>query len=146
MPTSGSPVVTFGELLVGIGLIVGALTGFAAFFGSFMNMSFMLSGSASSNPVLFVLAIGVILGWKVAGYYGVDRWLLPVLGTPWATPASWQQPVQRATPRPPGRRPTGRPQATAVSRHPRQPGGGVAIPGRRTGAVSGTDDGAYAHG
>ena len=76
-------VVTFGELLVGIGLIVGALTGFAAFFGSFMNMSFMLSGSASSNPVLFVLAIGVILGWKVAGYYGVDRWLLPVLGTPW---------------------------------------------------------------
>ena len=59
------------------------LTGFAAFFGSFMNMSFMLSGSASSNPILFFLAIGVILAWKVAGYYGVDRWLLPVLGTPW---------------------------------------------------------------
>ncbi len=76
-------VVTFGELLVGIGLIVGCLTGFAAFFGSFMNMSFMLSGSASSNPILFFLAIGVILAWKVAGYYGVDRWLLPVLGTPW---------------------------------------------------------------
>ncbi len=76
-------IIAFGELLVGLGLIVGALTGFAAFFGSFMNMSFMLSGSASSNPVLFALAIGVILAWKVAGYYGVDRWLLPALGTPW---------------------------------------------------------------
>ena len=51
--------------------------------GSFMNMSFMLAGSASTNPVMFALAIGVILAWKVAGYYGVDRWLLPMLGTPW---------------------------------------------------------------
>jgi thiosulfate dehydrogenase [quinone] large subunit len=76
-------VITFGELLVGVALIIGALTGVAAFFGSFMNMSFMLSGSASSNPVLFFLAIGLILAWKVAGYYGVDRYLLPVLGTPW---------------------------------------------------------------
>jgi thiosulfate dehydrogenase [quinone] large subunit len=25
----------------------------------------------------------VILAWKVAGYYGVDRVLLPMLGTPW---------------------------------------------------------------
>jgi thiosulfate dehydrogenase [quinone] large subunit len=46
-------------------------------------MSFLLAGSASSNPVLFVLAMGLILAWRVAGYYGVDRWLLPMLGTPW---------------------------------------------------------------
>ena len=67
----------------GIGLIVGCLTGIAAFFGALMNMSFLLAGSASINPVLFTLAIGLILGWKVAGYYGVDRYLLPMLGTPW---------------------------------------------------------------
>ena len=24
-----------------------------------------------------------MLAWKVAGYYGVDRYLLPMLGTPW---------------------------------------------------------------
>jgi len=48
-----------------------------------MNMSFLLAGSASSNPVLFTLAIGLMLAWKVAGYYGVDRYLLPMLGTPW---------------------------------------------------------------
>ena len=48
-----------------------------------MNMSFLLAGSASSNPVMFTLAIGLILAWQVAGYYGVDRYLLPMLGTPW---------------------------------------------------------------
>ena len=79
-------VITFGEIAVGIGLILGALTGIAAFFGALMNMSFLLAGSASSNPVLFTAAIGLILGWRVAGYYGVDRYLLPMLGTPWRSP------------------------------------------------------------
>lgn len=76
-------VITLGEIAVGVGLIVGMLTGLAAFFGALMNMSFLLAGSASTNPVLFTLAIGLILAWKVAGYYGVDRYLLPRLGTPW---------------------------------------------------------------
>jgi thiosulfate dehydrogenase (quinone) large subunit len=76
-------VITFGEIAVGLGLIFGVLTGFAAFFGAFMNMSFLLAGSASTNPVMFTLAMGIMLAWRVAGYYGVDRWLLPVLGTPW---------------------------------------------------------------
>jgi thiosulfate dehydrogenase [quinone] large subunit len=80
-----APLITFGEMLVGIGLILGALTGIAAFFGAFMNMSYLLAGSASTNPVLFALAVGLIMAWKVAGYYGLDRVLLPVLGTPWAS-------------------------------------------------------------
>jgi thiosulfate dehydrogenase (quinone) large subunit len=75
--------IVFGEIAVGLGLVFGILTGFAAFFGAFMNMSFLLAGSASTNPVLFTLAIGLILAWRVAGYYGVDRWLLPRLGVPW---------------------------------------------------------------
>jgi thiosulfate dehydrogenase [quinone] large subunit len=75
--------ITIGELAVGIGLILGLLTGVAAFFGAFMNMSFLLAGSASTNPVLFTMAIGLVMAWKVAGYYGVDRYLLPMLGTPW---------------------------------------------------------------
>jgi uncharacterized membrane protein YphA (DoxX/SURF4 family) len=36
--------ISFGELLVGLGLIVGALTGIAAFFGATMNMTFLLAG------------------------------------------------------------------------------------------------------
>ena len=75
--------ITFGEIAVGVGLVLGLLTGVAAFFGAFMNMSFLLAGSASTNPVLFTLAIGLMLAWKVAGYYGIDRYLLPLLGTPW---------------------------------------------------------------
>ena len=75
--------ITFGELAVGVGLLLGALTGLAAFGGALMNMSFLLAGSASTNPVLFTMAIGLILAWKVAGYYGLDRYLLPMLGTPW---------------------------------------------------------------
>ena len=76
-------VITFGEMAVGIGLLLGALTGIAAFFGAMMNMSFLLAGSASTNPIMFTLAVGLILAWKVAGYYGLDRYLLPLLGTPW---------------------------------------------------------------
>ena len=72
-----------GELLVGIGLILGAFVGIAAFFGAFMNFNFMLAGSASTNPVLFLGAVLLMLAWKTAGYWGLDRWLLPVLGTPW---------------------------------------------------------------
>jgi thiosulfate dehydrogenase (quinone) large subunit len=75
--------IVFGEMAVGLGLIFGVLTGVAAFFGATMNMSFLLAGSASTNPVLFTLAIGLILAWRVAGYYGLDRYLLPMLGVPW---------------------------------------------------------------
>ena len=75
--------IAVGELAVGIGILVGALVGIAAFFGATMNMSYMLAGSASTNPVLFALTIGLILAWRVAGYYGVDRFLLPILGVPW---------------------------------------------------------------
>lgn len=76
-------VIAVGEVLVGIGLIVGALVGVAAFFGTFMNFNFQLAGSASSNPVLFGLGVFIILGWKVAGYWGLDRYLLSAFGTPW---------------------------------------------------------------
>jgi thiosulfate dehydrogenase [quinone] large subunit len=78
--------IVFGELAVGIALIVGALVGVAAFFGALMNMSFLMAGTVSTNPVLFFAAILLILAWKNAGYLGIDRFLLPALGTPWRQP------------------------------------------------------------
>jgi len=78
-----APLITLGEIAVGLGLIFGMLTGIAAFFGALMNMSFLLAGSASTNPVLFTLGIGLMLAWRVAGWYGLDRYVLPRLGTPW---------------------------------------------------------------
>ena len=76
-------VIAIGEVAVGIALIVGLFTGIAAICGATMNFNFMLAGSASTNPVLFLLAVLVLLGWKVAGWIGLDRWALPALGTPW---------------------------------------------------------------
>jgi len=77
-------VIAVGEALVGIGLIVGALVGVAAFFGTVLNFNFQLAGTASTNPVLFGFGVLLVLGWKVAGWWGLDRVLLPLLGTPWA--------------------------------------------------------------
>ena len=85
--------VAYGELLIGIALIVGAFTGIVAFLGGFMNWNFMMAGSASTNPLLFVVAVGLILAWKVSGYIGADFFLLRWLGTPWhglQTPKSGQ--------------------------------------------------------
>ena len=75
--------IAFGELFIGIALIIGAFVGIAAFFGAFMNWNFMMAGSASSNPMLFVAALGLILAWKIAGFIGADYVLLNWLGTPW---------------------------------------------------------------
>jgi thiosulfate dehydrogenase [quinone] large subunit len=85
--------ITLGELTVGIALLVGALVGFAAFFGTVMNMSYLLAGSTSVNPIMFALAVGLMLGWKVAGYYGLDRYLLPRLGVPWQATVRTAQPA-----------------------------------------------------
>jgi thiosulfate dehydrogenase (quinone) large subunit len=91
-------VIAVGEFLVGVGLVVGALVGIAAFFGTLMNFNFQLAGSASSNPVLFGLGVFLVLGWKVAGYWGLDRYLLRIVGTPWARGQAYQP--KGATPTP----------------------------------------------
>jgi thiosulfate dehydrogenase (quinone) large subunit len=75
--------VVYGEILVGVALIIGIFVGFAAFFGGLMNWNFMMAGSASTNPVLFIAAIGLILAWKIAGHIGLDYFVLQILGTPW---------------------------------------------------------------
>ena len=90
-------VIAVGEVLIGIGLIVGALVGIAAFFGTLMNFNFQLAGSASTNPVLFGLGVLLVLAWKVAGWWGLDRWLLPKLGTPWHRGRLFEQHGQQTT-------------------------------------------------
>jgi thiosulfate dehydrogenase [quinone] large subunit len=72
-----------GELLIGVALILGLFTGIVAFLGGFMNWNFMMAGTASTNPMLFTIAILLILAWKTAGWLGLDRWVLPAIGTPW---------------------------------------------------------------
>jgi thiosulfate dehydrogenase (quinone) large subunit len=90
-----APLVAYGEFLVGVALIVGAFVGIAAFFGAFMNWNFIMAGSASTNGLLFAIAVVLILAWKVAGWYGADRYLLPRIGAPW----TWRS--EQTTSKPP---------------------------------------------
>lgn len=71
--------VMWGELLVGLALIVGFATIFAAIMGMVMNFAFLLSGTVSSNPnYLIIQFIIVALGGAYAGYIGVDYWFRPM--------------------------------------------------------------------
>jgi thiosulfate dehydrogenase [quinone] large subunit len=72
--------VVIGEILVGVALILGVFTGLAAFFGGFMNVNYLMAGTVSTNPMLFVLATWLVLAWKTAGWIGLDHWILPRLG------------------------------------------------------------------
>jgi thiosulfate dehydrogenase [quinone] large subunit len=67
-----SKLIASGETAVGLGLLVGALVPMAALGGLTMNMSYMLAGSASLNPVL-ALAAGILLvGRGSSGAIGFD--------------------------------------------------------------------------
>jgi thiosulfate dehydrogenase [quinone] large subunit len=93
LPATGfwTYVISFGEVLVGLGLILGVFTGIAAFFGIFMNMNYLLAGSLSTNPILLILSVFLVLAWKTAGWWGLDRWVLVDLGTPWSPGLAFQE-------------------------------------------------------
>ncbi len=78
-----SYMVTYGEIAIGIALILGIFAGIAAFFGTFMNFNFLFAGTVSVNPILLLLQLFLILAWRTAGWVGLDRFALPLLGTPW---------------------------------------------------------------
>lgn len=84
-PNAGffSFLISWGELAVGLGVLLGALTGIAAGFGVLMNLNYLLAGTVSTNPILGVLGLFLVISWRVCGWIGVDRWLLPALGLPW---------------------------------------------------------------
>ncbi|MFZ2522270.1 MAG: DoxX family membrane protein [Minisyncoccia bacterium] len=70
-----SHLVAYGELFVGLGLIFGALTFLSAFFGFFMNMNYLLAGTVSSNPVMLILSLFLMLARKISGRIGVDGYI-----------------------------------------------------------------------
>ncbi|MBS4208336.1 DoxX family protein [Bacillus sp. FJAT-50079] len=76
-----SVLVAWGELLVGIGLIVGALTIPALIAAGFMNLNFLWAGTISTNPTLLLIAIVLLFVWKGATYYGADRFITPMVKT-----------------------------------------------------------------
>lgn len=98
-----SQAVAYGELFVGIALILGIFTGIAAFFGAFMNVNYLFAGTVSTNPLLLVLELFLVLAWRIAGWYGVDHLLLARLGTPWQPGEAFARREVPAAPAPPRR-------------------------------------------
>lgn len=74
-----SVLVAWGELLVGIGLIVGALTIPALIAAGLMNLNFLWAGTISTNPTLLIVAVILLFAWKGATYFGIDRFLIPAV-------------------------------------------------------------------
>ena len=72
--------VSLGELLVGVALILGLLTGVAAGAGLLLNLTYMFTGSAGVNAMFAILGVLLILAWRNAGWFGLDRF---VLGRDW---------------------------------------------------------------
>jgi thiosulfate dehydrogenase (quinone) large subunit len=77
------PMVAIGEVVLGVLLILGLFTGIAAALGAVLNFSFVFAGSAGVNPAMILVSFLLILAWRNAGWIGLDRWVLPALGTPW---------------------------------------------------------------
>ena len=70
-----SNLVAYGELLVGVGLILGALTFLSAFFGMFMNLNYLLAGTVSVNPQMLILSLLIMLAKKTSGIIGLDYYI-----------------------------------------------------------------------
>ncbi|KHF31930.1 hypothetical protein CM49_05854 [Paenibacillus sp. P1XP2] len=68
-----------GETLVGLGLILGTFTTFAALMGMVMNFAFLFSGTVSTNAQMLLLEMFVVVAAANAGRIGLDRWVIPYL-------------------------------------------------------------------
>ncbi|AOF49554.1 hypothetical protein [Tetragenococcus halophilus] len=68
--------VSWGELLVGLGSIFGTLTTTAAFFGLLMNFSYLLAGTASINPTSILIQFFILVAGFNAGKIGLAYWVI----------------------------------------------------------------------
>ncbi|GEN89850.1 DoxX family protein [Oceanobacillus sojae] len=95
IPGSGlfSIAVMWGEVFIGLGLILGIFTNLAALMGVVMNFSFLLSGTLSTNPQMAILGIFIAIAGANAGRYGLDRWVMPYLKE------TWKQRVRKEKPK-----------------------------------------------
>jgi thiosulfate dehydrogenase [quinone] large subunit len=80
--------VSIGEFLIGIALILGLFTAVAAFFSGFMVWNFALAGSAGVAPMFLILSVFLVAAWRIAGLWGLDRLRFEYIGTLWQ-PGTW---------------------------------------------------------
>ncbi|ANS75050.1 Crp/Fnr family transcriptional regulator [Paenibacillus yonginensis] len=71
--------IPLGEFLVGLGLILGTFTTFAALMAVVMNTAFLFSGTVSTNAQMLILEIFIVVAAANAGKIGLDHWVMPYL-------------------------------------------------------------------
>ena len=69
--------------LTGIALILGIMTGPAAFVGGSLSAGVWAGDDLAVIALRFAAVVWLVLAWKTAGWIGIDRWLLPLIGMPW---------------------------------------------------------------
>jgi thiosulfate dehydrogenase [quinone] large subunit len=107
-PTAVGLMIAFGELAVGVGVLVGLWTRLAAIGGAVLSLTFFLTVSWSTTPyfygsdIVFVFAWTVLIGTGAAGVLSVDGWIrsrvrqmVPVGRRP--SPAMHRELVERRT-------------------------------------------------
>ncbi len=71
--------VPWGEVLVGLAILLGVFTTFATLMGMLMNFSYLFSGSTSVNPQMLLLEIFILIAGFNAAKIGLDYWIHPFL-------------------------------------------------------------------
>lgn len=74
-----SYMVAYGELLVGIALLVGIFTRFSAIMAAVMALAFLLAGSTSGGlPILLTVGIALSFAGTTVGRFGLDYLARPI--------------------------------------------------------------------
>ncbi|MGE5379848.1 MAG: DoxX family protein [Methylocystaceae bacterium] len=70
-----SYMVAFGELLVGIALILGLFTTIALIAGLLMNFNYLFAGTVSANPMFVLEELILLWAGSAAFYWALDRFI-----------------------------------------------------------------------
>ena len=72
-----SYMVSIGEIVVGISLILGVLTTVGLIAGAFMNLNYLLAGTTSTNPNMYTVAFILLFVGANAYAIGLDPFIFP---------------------------------------------------------------------
>jgi hypothetical protein len=79
-PLDGTWLLAMGLTLSGIALVLGLLTGPAAFASGTLGVASWEQSGVPTASIMVALAVLLVIAWRCAGEIGLDRWLLPSIG------------------------------------------------------------------
>lgn len=78
-----SYIIAYGEIIIGIALILGLLTVPALLIGVIINLNYLLAGIGGINPILLTLEAILLFVGPAVYYIGLDRWVIPDISRRW---------------------------------------------------------------